>query len=146
MWYRRDGFTLVEVLVAVALMAIVLVSLLGLQASAIRMRAHSRLSSAALNEASDFLDQVAASDPKALSVDNEFIADSGFDGAAVTLPSGAVLARRWDIRRDFPLVGLLTVRVLICWQEPRQPEPVGSNCDFTNQAAPHVYVETVAGR
>jgi len=89
---------------------------------------------------------VAASDPQALRVDGQSIADSGFAATAVTLPSGAVLARRWDIRRDFPLVGLLSVRVLICWQEPRKPEPTASNCDFSNQAAPHVYLETVAGR
>ena len=146
MRFRQEGFTLIEVLVAMVVAAIVLASMLGLQASAIRMRAHARLSSAALNTARDFLDQVMASAPHEFQLNNQAILDSGFVPMAVVLPSGAVLARRWDIQRDSPLAGLFTVRVMICWRESRKPAPDETNCDFDNRAAPHVLLQVVAGR
>ncbi len=138
------GFTLVEVLVSVLVAAVVFLAFFGLQALGIRTRAHARLASTALNRAADFLDQVSVSGGESLVVDGELIPDRGFvESEAVTGAAGVVFSKRWEIRRGMPAPDLLTVRVLVCWKEPRKPPPTAAHCDFPEPAAPHVALEEV---
>lgn len=147
--HRKEarGFTLVEVLVAAVVATVVFLAFFSLQALGIRTRAHARLASTALNWAADFLDQVSVSGGKSVVIDGEVIPEAGFvENEAVTGGTGVVCSRRWEIRRGLPAPHLLTVRVLVCWSEPRKPPPTAAHCDFPDPTAPHVALEEVMYR
>lgn len=137
------GFTLVEVLVAVVVAVLVFVAFFGLQIYSVRTRTHARLASTALNVASDFLEQLLFIGEAPLTIDGEAIDDAGFVERAVATGSGVVFARRWEVSRDVPAPNLVTVRVMVCWKEPRRPLPSESTCRFDHPAAPHVALEQI---
>ncbi|ROR01931.1 prepilin-type N-terminal cleavage/methylation domain-containing protein [Desulfosoma caldarium] len=137
------GFTLVEVLVALVVTAVVFVSFFSLQALGVRTRAHARLASLALNVASDFLEQLSATGEGPLKIDAEPIADTGFVERATVMGSGIVFSRRWEVQRGVPGPNLFTVRVMVCWREPRMPAPSESTCDFDHASVPHVMLEQI---
>lgn len=140
------GFTLVEVLVAVVVAASVFLAFFGVQALGVRTRAHARFASSALDHAADFLDQVSVSEGEVIVVDGEAVADSGFVEKPIDKKSGPVFSRRWDIEKGIPGPHLWTVRVLVCWREPRKPPPSAEHCRFPEPAAPHVGLEGVVYR
>ncbi len=142
----KPGFTLVEVLVAVVVAASVLLAFFGVQALGVRTRAHARLASAALDHAADFLDQVSVSEGESLMVNGEAISESGFVENGIKTGSGPVFSRRWEIEKGVPGPHLWTVRVLVCWREPRKPQPTAEHCRFPEPSAPHVALEGVVYR
>lgn len=137
------GFTLVEVLVAVVVTAVVFVAFFSLQALGVRTRAHARLASSALNVASDFLEQLSPVGEDPLKIDAESIADSGFVEQAAATGSGIVFARRWEVQRGVPGPNLFTVRVMVCWREPLMPALSETTCDFDRPSVPHVLLEEI---
>ena len=143
---KTRGFTLVEVLVAVVVAVVVFLAFFSLHAIGLRSRAHARLVSAALNAAADFVDQVALSGGDPVVIDGEGVADSGFLENGVRTGSGSVFSRRWDIQRGVPAPHLVTVRVILCWSEPRKPPPTAGHCDFPDPTPPHVALEAVLYR
>ncbi len=140
---RPWGFTLVEVLVAVVVAVLVFVAFFALQTLGVRTRVHARLSSMALNAATDFLEQVSILSEDRMSVHGEILADAGFVEEAVMTGSGMAFARRWEVQRGVPGPHLMTVRVMVCWKEPGRPIPSASTCDFDQASAPHVNLESV---
>ncbi|MEJ5347422.1 MAG: hypothetical protein WHS46_01860 [Desulfosoma sp.] len=140
---RPWGYTLVEVLVAVVVAVFVFVAFFALQTLGVRTRVHARMSSTALNAATDFLEQVSISSEDRIGVDGEILADSGFVEEAVMTGSGIPLARRWEVLRGVPGPHLMTVRVMVCWKEPQKPLPSAATCDFNRPSAPHVNLESV---
>lgn len=142
----KPGFTVVEVLVAVAVAALVLLAFFGVQALGVQTRAHARLASAALDHAADFLDQVSVSEGESIVVDGEVLGESGFVEKAVVKGSAPVFSRRWEIEKEVPWPHLWTVRVLVCWREPRKPSPTAEHCRFPEPSVPHVVLEGVVYR
>ncbi|MGQ9670198.1 MAG: prepilin-type N-terminal cleavage/methylation domain-containing protein [Desulfosoma sp.] len=139
----RGGFTLVEVLVAVVVAVLVFVAFFSLQIHGVRTRTHARLASTALNVASDFLEQLLSFGEAPLSLDGQPIDDAGFAARAVATGSGVVFARRWEVSRGVPAPNLITVRVMVCWKEPRRPLLSEATCRFDHPSAPHVALEQI---
>lgn len=132
-----------EVLVAVVVAVLGFVAFFGLQVHSVRTRTHARLASTALNVASDFLEQLLFFGEAPLTIDGEPIDDVGFTARAVATGSGVVFARRWEVARGVPAPNLMTVRVMVCWKEPRRPLPSEATCRFDHVSAPHVALEQI---
>ena len=108
-----DGLTLLELLVAVAVLGVAVVTLLGLQARNVRLAAETRdLTIAGLLASSLAAEAMCGPFPESGSTEGTFTAD---DGAASDLQQeygGATAAGRFEWRRSVEWLGFKNVRLV----------------------------------
>jgi len=103
----RGGFTLVEVLVAMAVLAVILVGLTASATSVMRTNRTSYFNTIAANLAQDKLEELRAKTP----------ADVIPGGPVVSTVSGAAFTRSWMVAADSPVIGVKRVDVTVQWTD-----------------------------
>ncbi len=115
---RRNGFTLVEVLAALALFGIVSAGLALNSVAAVRHNRVSHALSAATALAQDQIEQLRALDPNtnppALAAGTH--SDAANPITALGTPGGRFM-RQWSVTRDSPITGTATVVVTVSWTD-----------------------------
>ena len=101
------GFTLVEVLVAVAILAVILLGLAASATSVVRANRTSYFNTIAANLAQDKLEELRAKTP----------ADVIPGGPVVDTVYGAAFTRSWTVAADSPMNGLKRVEITVAWTD-----------------------------
>ena len=114
----RGGFTVIEVLAALTIFAIVAAGLAANSVASIRSNRSSRNLSAASELAQDKMEQLRALDPAANPAD---LTAGGHSDPANPLnefgASGGRYTRTWTVTRNSPAAGLSTVVITVSWEE-----------------------------
>lgn len=115
---RRNGFTLVEVLAALALFGIVSAGLALNSVAAVRHNRVSHALSAATALAQDEIEQLRALDP---STNPAALTAGTHNDAANPLTAlgtpGGRFTRQWTVTRNSPVAGVATILVTVSWTD-----------------------------
>jgi type IV pilus assembly protein PilV len=129
---RGGGFTLVEVLIAVVILAIGLLGLAGLQTSAMKFNHSAYLRTQATNLAYDMADRMRANRPVALDGDYEITLATTPSGSPTTLAGQDLLEWKNTLAATLPSgngavdqVGTTTRFIItVQWDDSRGQDPV----------------------
>ncbi len=112
------GFTLIEVLVAICLLSVALLSMVSLTAMVVKGNAYSKVRTTATTLAKDKLEELKNSTYLNLEgTDGTDYATS--TGAVQTSASGAYYTRVWDIAANDPADNVKTVTITVSWGTDR---------------------------
>jgi len=119
---RQEGFTLIEILVALTLMAIAILSFSLTTMGVIRGHVSSRNLTAAVHLAQDKLEQFQAlplASPVCPSIHLSSCAGSEqeLNSLGTTEPPGVLFHRGWEVWPDLPEPGLAKIEVAVSWTE-----------------------------
>lgn len=109
----KKGFTLVEVLIAMVILAFGVMAFIALQSASIQAREHSHRLTNATELTSSLLDELMVSDPQTLSNGNDVINVDGVN-----------YSRTWVIESNIPVNSLNRIRVTTQWNEKNKSKSV----------------------
>jgi prepilin-type N-terminal cleavage/methylation domain-containing protein len=132
---RHSGYTLIEILFAVFIVATVLLGLSGMMATVLRANSTNDFTDTAINLAQDKLEELKASflNGAALidaNAGNNANLDSttDFDYRQTNIDGlgrpGGIFTRVWNIADSSPAAGMKTVVVIVSWTDPMGPHAV----------------------
>lgn len=104
--FSEKGFTLIEVFVAMVILAFGVLAFIALQSSSIQARAHSQHLTNAVELTSSLLDELIVTDPNSLAEGSDMIALEGVN-----------YNRSWTITSNNPASSLNRIRVITRWTE-----------------------------
>lgn len=105
---RKEGFSLIEVLIAMAIFSVGILGLAGLQIRAFRGNQAARLQTEAVHLAEAHLEELAA-----LAYDDPALAPGSYSRSGAG-PAGR-FNLQWTIRKDAPINGTKTIRLRVSW-------------------------------
>ncbi|HMA67647.1 MAG TPA: prepilin-type N-terminal cleavage/methylation domain-containing protein [Desulfosalsimonadaceae bacterium] len=109
---RKEGFSLIEVLIAMAIFAIGVLGLAGLQIRAFRDNQAARLQTEAVHLAEAHLEELAA-----LAYDDPALSPGSYSRSGAG-PAGR-FHLHWTIRKDTPINGAKTICLRVSWDAGR---------------------------
>lgn len=99
--HNHKGFTLVEIMVAMAILMIALLSLVSVTVMVIKGNSFSKTMTTAMTLARDSLEQ---------------LKNTGYNSlAGGTDTVGSIYTRTWTVTRDSPAVDMTTIEVVVQW-------------------------------
>lgn len=104
---NEKGFTLIEVLVSMAVLAIILLGLAASATSVMQANKTSYFNTIAANLAQDKLEELRAKTP----------ADVTSGGPVIDTVSGATFTRTWTVAADSPVGGVKRIDVKVEWAD-----------------------------
>jgi type IV pilus modification protein PilV len=111
--FKNQGFTLIEVLIAMTILGLGVASFIALQTSAVLMRAHAQRFTTATQLTTARLDELILTNPDLLA--------NGSDNVTI----GTVrYSRTWTITADLPVNGLTTIRTRTDWRHKNETRHV----------------------
>ena len=116
---RRDGFSLVEVMIAMFIMSIGILGTTAAQINAIRMSSNSRANGLALSLAETQLGQFQSTTMADLLTEVAVAPDPG--NPIMVDPGGGVqipFQRSWVIEANQPIAGMARIAISVTWQSP----------------------------
>jgi len=116
----KDGFTLIEILFALFIFAVAILSVVWVAAHSLEQSRKTHLSTIATSLAQEKLEELRNSDYFYLSGGT----DEDDDGIQIVLDEygqpGGIFHRNWTVAEDDPMVGTKTITVYVTWEEAEE--------------------------
>jgi len=118
----QKGFSLIEILIAISILAIGLLALAEMQITAIQGNAFSSTTTDATTLAQDRMEQLMALTYSSLTTDDDLNAGSHPPGTQAQVPGtaqvqGVNYTISWDVTDDSPMNNTKTINVIVTWTE-----------------------------
>jgi type IV pilus assembly protein PilV len=115
----EDGFTLLEIIVAMGILAVGLLAIAAAQLSALRLSRHSRYLTSSMNLAQQQMELFQMTPNASLPANGTYNDPLNPIDIDPNDNDVSVFNRRWTITRDSPLAGVTTIRIAVDWVDER---------------------------